>query len=274
MKEISQKDIIEQILKNSEDKYFIFDCDGTIINGDISLLTGWQIVKKSLADIELLHPPLDNAQYQKDLSFQDFYKIKESLIPKLGETGSYEWEVFLQSGLSPEMVREIAVEALAIGIEEKHLYLCPSISELLREVAPRAYVVSGSAKPTVEAIAQRFGIPGERVLSSELDVNDGILQPRFNHRGMVWEDGKKKYLESEGLGSPYFVAGDTVGDWAMMGLATDWKWCVLWDEGRERGLEYRKFLESQHDFMKDIPKESGIYLFVDDEKKNWVFEVK
>ena len=60
----------------------------------------------------------------------------------------------------------------------------------------------------------------------------------------------------------------------VMAMATHWCWCVVWDEHRHRGEEFRKIV--QQNVLGDraeLPKAAGIYVARLPEK-NWIFEVR
>ena len=93
--------------------------------------------------------------------------------------------------------------------------------------------------------------------------------------GIIWEELKRTVLKQNGVEKPYFVAGDTIGDWQMMEMATHWNWAVVWDHHRHRGEEMRIAVEERvlNPAGKTLPTEPGFYLF-ESAPKNWVIEVR
>jgi hypothetical protein len=111
------------------------------------------------------------------------------------------------------------------------------------------------------------------VLATCLETVDGVYQNYFQEPGVVWEDKKRWVLEKSKVMEPFFVAGDTIGDWAMMQMSKKWKWCVLWDDYRHRGLEWRHFLQKNVFENTALPTQPGFYK-ISFQNRTWVIEIK
>lgn len=265
---------MDRILSESEDTdKWVFDCDGTLINSDISTFTGWALVRSGLANPDLLPEPWVKGNKGLKINFEEFEAMYDHVVHERGVTGAYKWEIELQSGLSPEMVMDIANGVLEDALLEKKIRYTKHVSKLAEEVSKNAYVVSGSSHPTVAAITARLGIPPERVLATSLDIVDGIYQRNFMDPGIIWEETKRGILRQNGIPDPYFVAGDTIGDWHMIQMARKWGWCVIWDDFRHRGLEWRGFLQENLFKGIPIPMDAGFYT-IEHMGKNWAVEIK
>jgi len=250
----------------------VFDCDGTLIDGDISSLTGWFLMKNGMVDTQLLPESFRSPKFYMDMNLIDYDKVRREVSAQLGPFQTLEWELLIQSGLPHDLVVDYAHKAIQFGFEKSIISFTPGLSNFLKEFSAQSWIVSGSSFPTVVALAKRLGLHSDRVLATKLELVDGIYMKSFSPPGFVWEKTKVVALENAGVVNPYFVAGDSVGDWYMMQKSTHWVWCMLWDENRFGGKGFRKFLEANIPFGQQIPKESGFYV-TEWQRKRWVFEV-
>ncbi len=270
----NEENLMKQIQEESQkDDIWIFDCDGTLINSDISVFTGWSIIRNGLCNPDTIPEPWIHSKKYINMPFDEFEAMRDHIIERHGVMASYEWEIKLQSGLSPKMVIDISLGILEECLKDGKIRYTRHVAKMAKSMAAQAWVVSGSSHPTVSAITSKLNIPPERVLATCLETVDGIYQNNFREPGVVWEEKKQTVLEQNGIHKPYFVAGDTIGDWWMMKMSQRWKWCVLWDDYRHRGLEWRSFLQSN--VFKDIvmPQDPGFYQ-IDFEERKWVVEIK
>lgn len=274
LKKIPADEIIARIKSESTpDNMWVFDCDGTLITGDISSHTAWWLIRSGLAHPENL-PGDWKILKDAPFDFEAFHLLRELVMEKRGLTGLYEWEVLLHAGLPKQKLRSIVEEVTEVGKKQGTIVFTDPISHLAREMSAQSWIVSGSPHNCVAVIAAELGIPEHRVLGTVLDEVDGIIAPRILAPGVVWEELKKTVLEAEGVHDPFFVAGDSIGDWYMFEMSTRWCWCVVWDEHRHRGEEFRKIVQERVlGAQNPLPQEPGIYLFTT-KNKNWVIEVK
>ncbi|NCN26285.1 haloacid dehalogenase-like hydrolase [bacterium] len=271
---VDEQEIMDRVYNEApKDAVWVFDCDGTLINSDISTFTGWSLVKNGMANPDLLPEPWVKGNKGIKIPFDEFEAIIDHVTKIKGVTGCYEWEIELQSGLSPKMVMEVATEVLEVALKEGHIRYTRHVAKLAERVKENAWVVSGSSHPTVSAITAKLGIPPNRVLATTLETLDGIYQMRFEDPGIIWEETKRVILERNNVKEPYFVAGDTIGDWFMMLMPGKWRWCVLWDDYRHRGIEWRNFLKDNCFKGIEIPMEAGFYT-INHNNYDWVIEIK
>ena len=267
-------DELLQSLKKTigSEHHLIFDCDGTLLDGDVSTITGWLLMKHGLVDQELIPKAFRAESFYVNMNLLDYERVREQVERDFGLEYALEWEVLIQSGLPQEMVVEYAEKALELSLQNNWVRLVNHLPDLLKNFSKQSWIVSGSSRPTVMALARKVGVDDERVIATELETLDGVYQKRFAEPGFVWEENKAKSLKKKGVSHPLFVAGDSPGDWHMMEMATEWVWCVLWPESRIGAKRYRKFLEEKLPFAHEIPKDKGHYK-VSWQNKNWIFEV-
>lgn len=274
LEKLAPEEIKKRIYQeNTPEKVWIFDCDGTLITGDIASHTAWWLIKSGFA-----HPEMLPGEWKmfKDAPFdyETFHLLRKIIIEKRGLNGVYEWEVLLHAGLPNGAIRELVEQVVAEGKSKGSLVYTHPVSDMAREMAGQSWIVSGSPHVCVSVIGQTLDIPNHRILGTVLDEVDGINAPRISAPGIVWEALKKTVLEGQGIHDPWFVAGDSIGDWYMFEMAQRWCWCVVWDEFRHRGAEFREIVQTRvlgpdH----PLPQDPGTYLFEKD-NKFWVFEVK
>lgn len=270
----SAREITELLLKESPaDAPWVFDCDGTLISGDVASHTAWGLVRAGIA-----HPD-ELPSYWADLkkrpfTYRDFLSLREHISEKRGINGVYEWESLLQAGCDAKTVMHVAGEVIDEGVAQGSVHFTDVLSGIAAQRKDSAWIVSGSPQACVAAVGAKLGIPSERVIGTLLETVDGIYAPRILPPGVIWEKLKRLALEENGIYKPWLVAGDSIGDWHMMAMATHWCWCVVWDEHRHRGEEFRKIV--QQNVLGDraeLPKAAGIYVARLPEK-NWIFEVR
>ena len=263
-----------QSLKKSigSQHHLIFDCDGTLLDGDVSSITGWLLMKHGMVDQELIPKNFRSESFYMNMNLLDYERVREQVEREFGLGYALEWEVLIQSGLPQETVVEYAGKALDLSLQNNWVRLVNHLPTLLKSFSKQSWIVSGSSRPTVMALARKVGVHDERVIATELELLDGIYMKRFAEPGFVWEEKIAKSLQKKGVSHPLFAAGDSPGDWHMMEMATEWVWCVLWPESRVGAKRYRKFLEEKLPFAHEIPRESGHYM-ASWQNKNWIFEV-
>lgn len=273
--EVSSKEISDRLFREAPaDALWIFDCDGTLISGDVAFHTAWGLVREGLADRSILPPGHDHTHGQDDLDYDGFKAVCDAIQAFGGHNALYEWEALIQAGHSPEAIVGVASRMIDHGIKTGSIYYTNPVSEIARRAGAKAWIVSGSPQACVTAVGARLGIPSERTLGTLLEIKDGLFVNRILPPGIIWEALKRLALEENGIYRPWFVAGDSIGDWNMMEMSVGWCWGVVWDKHRHRGEEFREIVQTRVLGTKArLPEKAGIYVFEDGARK-WVLEVK
>ncbi len=273
-------DFIEnEILKPApKEAHWVFDCDGTLITGDVASHVAWGLLRDGLSHHE--HTPdclHEHRDAEGDLSYDAYHNLRKVMVDRLGGHNQvYNWETLVQAGLPPKEVLNASRRSVQEALKAKTITFNNPIADLAKKVSANAWIVSGSPKMNVAAVAEHLGVHVDRVLGTLLETVDDIYVPQLAEPGLVWEETKKVVLKAEEVHAPYFVAGDTIGDWHMLEMATHWGWCIVWDDLRHRGREFRKVLEDKvlHKDVK-VPDAPGTYLLKNTVgSKHWVIEVK
>ncbi len=270
----SQEEVLQIIKKDLKpDHALVFDCDGTLIDGDVSTTTGWFLMKDGMVDTELIPVAFREASFYLKMNLLDYSKIVKEIEKNHGAFYALEWELFIQSGLPHSTVVDYAHRAIDFAFENNLVRYTSALPLLLRDHTSQSWVVSGSSYPCVVALCEKMKLKNDHVLATRLELVDGIYQKKFLAPGFIWESNKVEALKEAGVESPYFVAGDTYGDWQMMEKATHWVWCMIWKKRQHGARGYRQFLTEKLPFGQDIPEEAGFYV-TEWQRKHWVFQVE
>lgn len=253
----------------------VFDCDGTLIRGDIASLSAWALIRLGLAHAEILPPEWDQQFRHLPFDYSAFRVMRNLIIAKKGISAIYEWETYLHAGLPPTASLDVAKFATQEGLKQGSLALLSPVSDLAKEFKDHSWICSGSPDVCVWAIADLLEISRDRVVATRLETVDGIQAPRILAPGVVWEGLKLSSLQERGVTRAHLVAGDTIGDWAMMDLSSAWRWCVAWGDNRHRGQEFRDHIQNHvlGTGGPSLPAQPGHYLYRDAHDVRWVFQI-
>ena len=229
-------------------------------------------MKNGLVDMHLIPEQFHSPSFYTKMNLIDYDKVRKEVHKSFGSFYTLEWELLIQSGLPHQTVVDYAHTALDYGFANSMVSFTNILPNLLKEYLTQSWIVSGSSFPCVVALAEKLGLKNDRVLATRLELVDGIYQKIFSDPGFVWEANKVVALNRAGVHTPYFVAGDSAGDWHMMEKATDWAWCVIWEDNHFGAKNFRSFLKDKMPFSDKIPTEKGFYV-TNWQNKNWVFQI-
>jgi len=271
---LTQQQAIEHVLRDAAgDSLFLFDCDGTLIRGDINNACFRALLPLGLIDDQIL-PSVWQRRSPYALGDDDYLELQKLLMLEHGSRGYFEWEVKAFRGLPRKTVRETAIAILLGHTHGHNIETHTPVWHLAEAVKERAWIVSGSERSCIEAVADLIGIERERVVATELQEIDGIMSAAFEEPGINWEANKVKSLDMRRIGAAYLCAGDSTGDWELLQLATHWRWCVV--EIGENGAAYKRIfrdrvLEELKISVDDL--ELGFYAFENPNGMNTLLQV-
>lgn len=227
MQLLSRQEAFDLILKDApQDAKFLFDCDGTLIRGDINSACFKSLLPLGLIDDHMMPEEWQNKSFFA-LGDGDFEELQKLLFKKYGLRGAFEWEIKAFQGLPRATVREMSKKVLTNPHNPHHIETHTDAWHLAEIVKERAWIVSGSEHSCIEGVADLIGIDRSRVVATQLQEVDGIMRPAFEEPGINWEENKVKSLALRNIHSAYLCAGDSTGDWQLLHLATNWRWCVI-----------------------------------------------
>jgi HAD superfamily phosphoserine phosphatase-like hydrolase len=181
----------------------VFDCDGTLWSGDAgSGFMTWTI-ETGLVSRE--------ATDWIDSRYRGYMRGEVSEVAICGEM------VQLYQGLREVEMRRAAKVFFENRIERN---IFPEMLELVNDLRGKGvdiWAVSSTNDWVIEEGVQRFGIPADRVLSSRVQVKDGIITDVI--QDVPTDEGKVAALARMGILAPDAVFGNSVHDAAMLAIA-------------------------------------------------------
>jgi HAD superfamily phosphoserine phosphatase-like hydrolase len=189
-----------------------FDWDNTCIRGDIQeSVISW----------------LD----QRDAGRR--FRIYERLAEEQGKPAAFEYAAGVVAGLYELEIRELTLKVVEDWLSKGGLHFRPELRDLIAALQRwgwDVWVVSASAEPVVQTIAQFYGIPADRVIGLKLSVaSDGLVLPHVSGP-FTYREGKVKAIDKYIGVRPTFAAGDTDTDIEMLQSAEH---VLLMDRGND-----------------------------------------
>jgi phosphoserine phosphatase len=181
----------------------IFDCDGTLWNGDAGLgFMNWSMEAGLLSR---------NASDWIDARHRLYRQEKVSELEICGEM------VQVYASLREEELRRAATRYFAQQVEAQ---IFPEMQDLvaeLRAAGADIWAVSSTNNWVIEEGVRRFGIATDRVLAARVRVHDGLITSDLID--VPTDEGKAESLRRAGLPHPDAVFGNSIHDAAMLEIA-------------------------------------------------------
>ena len=111
---------------------WVFDCDGTLIKGDIASITAWALIRFGFAHPELLPKEYDDFK-NTPFDYSAFRTMRTAIISKKGTNSIYEWEAFLHAGCPVATSYDVAKMASEEGFKIGAMGLTGAVSELAKQ---------------------------------------------------------------------------------------------------------------------------------------------
>lgn len=190
------------ILKDQQKQPLIaaFDADGTLWSTDV----GEEFFEFQLKNKLIKNPlPEDPWKYYFDLKKQD---------PR----AAYLWFAQVLKGHSVEKVREWNKD-LVKSLRPFSLFeFQKQLIEFFHQNDVEVYVVTASIKWAVEAPASLYGIKASNVVGVKTSIENGIITDKQDG-AVTYREGKVEgLLENTKNIYPFFVAGNTMGDYELL----------------------------------------------------------
>ncbi|HZP22842.1 MAG TPA: haloacid dehalogenase-like hydrolase [Terriglobales bacterium] len=200
----------------------VFDCDGTLWSGD--------------AGKDFFYWEIERGIVGRDVGEWGRRRYAEYEAGNVGEEQMCGEMVTINHGVSCETLYRAATEFFDEVVAHR---VFPELQELTRRLAEQGcelWAVSSTNNWILEAGAERFGIPRERVLAACVNVDNGcagdclIRVPTDELKAVVIRDVIGKPMEA--------VFGNSIHDRAMLELAK-WPFCVNPNADLEQVAEER-----------------------------------
>jgi phosphoserine phosphatase len=181
----------------------VFDCDGTLWNGDAGLgFMTWSMEAGLLSR---------DASAWIDARHRLYRQGEVSEVTICGEM------VQVYSGLRDDELRRAAARYFATHVEAQIFPEMQSLLAELRAGGTEIWAVSSTNIWVVEEGVGRFGIGPERVMAASVRVNDGLITSDLID--VPTDEGKAAALRRAGILSPDVVFGNSIHDAAMLEMA-------------------------------------------------------
>ncbi len=181
----------------------VFDCDGTLWNGDAGLgFMTWSMEAGLLSR---------DASSWIDARHRLYRQGEVSEVTICGEM------VQVYAGLRDDELRRAAARYFAAHVEAQIFPEMQSLVADLRAAGTDIWAVSSTNDWVIEEGIRRFGISPERVLAARVRVKDGLITSDLID--VPTDEGKAEALRGVGISSPDAVFGNSIHDAAMLEMA-------------------------------------------------------
>jgi len=196
---------IEEALKDkSATKIAAFDADGTLWATDVG---------KNFFNYQFRNRLVSNLPEDPWAHYQELYKTDRNKC--------YLWLAQINSGIALDTVKGWAKESVKVHFEEMGLFAGQKeLISFLKDKGVEVYIVTASVKWAVEPAAQLLGVKAENVIGVETKVINGMVTDQQNGP-ITHSEGKVDGLLLKTKGRhPFFAAGNTKSDQALIESAT------------------------------------------------------
>jgi phosphoserine phosphatase len=194
---------LEQKVRDLAPKVAVFDCDGTLWDGDAGLgFMNWTleqgIVSRSTSDwIDTRH--------------RAYRAGSVSEVEICGEM------VQIYAGLREEELRRVAAQYVQEFVLPQVFPEIASLLALLRGQGTDIWAVSSTNLWVIREGVRAFGIAEDRILAAEVAVKNGVISSDIV--AVPTDEGKAEALAMVGLPRPNAVFGNSIHDLAMLDTA-------------------------------------------------------
>jgi HAD superfamily phosphoserine phosphatase-like hydrolase len=198
----SAKDFAQSVL-SLEPAIAVFDCDGTLWDGD----SGYDFMVWSIEQGLVSR----NASDWIDSRYRLYRAGKVSELAMCGEM------VQIYDGLQELEVRKAAATFFQTKFAGRVFPELEALVESLRTQGATIWVVSSTNHWVIEEGVRPFAIPADRVISARAEVTGGVVTTKL--LDVPTDEGKAQSLKKAGVNAPDVVFGNSIHDAAMLELA-------------------------------------------------------
>ncbi|HEX4037024.1 MAG TPA: haloacid dehalogenase-like hydrolase [Acidobacteriaceae bacterium] len=180
----------------------VFDCDGTLWNGD--------------AGLGFMNWSMEMGLLSRDASgwIADRHRLyRNDQVSELEICGEM---VQVYAGLREDEMRRAAARYFSTQVEAQIFPEMQTLVGDLRSAGAEIWAVSSTNNWVIEEGVRRFAIPAERVLAARVRVHDGLVTSDLID--VPTDEGKAEALRRAAV-HPVAVFGNSIHDFAMLQMA-------------------------------------------------------
>ena len=198
----SEQEFREAVL-GPEPRVAVFDCDGTLWDGDAGLgFMTWSMEAGLLSR---------NASDWIDARHRLYRQGQVSELEICGEM------VQVYASLREDELRRAAARYFAAHVEARIFPEMQALVAALKATGVDVWAVSSTNNWVIEEGVRRFGIGPERVLAACVRVHEGLITSDLID--VPTDEGKADALQRAGIHAPDAVFGNSIHDAAMLEMA-------------------------------------------------------
>jgi len=193
----------ERLVFESKPKVAVFDCDGTLWDGDAGYgFMAWSLekglVSRSTSD-------------WVDTRYRDYLAGNVSELDMCGEM------VQIYAGLRERELREAAARYVREFVKPRIFTEMEALVAALKKAGVEIWAVSSTNKWVVSEGVRNFGFAEERILAAEARVTGGLITSEI--LDVPTDEGKVEALKRVGIQRPDAAFGNSIHDLAMLEMA-------------------------------------------------------
>jgi HAD superfamily phosphoserine phosphatase-like hydrolase len=193
----------ERLVFASKPKVAVFDCDGTLWDGDAGYgFLAWTLekglVSRSTSD-------------WVDTRYRDYLAGNVSELDMCGEM------VQIYAGLRERELRDAAARYVREFVQPRVFAEMEALVAALKKAGVEIWAVSSTNKWVVTEGVRNFGFAEKRILAAEVRVNGGLITSEI--LDVPTDEGKTEALKRNGIPRPDAAFGNSIHDLAMLEMA-------------------------------------------------------
>ncbi|HME57890.1 MAG TPA: haloacid dehalogenase-like hydrolase [Terracidiphilus sp.] len=193
----------ERLVFESKPKVAVFDCDGTLWDGDAGYgFLAWTLekglVSRSTSD-------------WVDTRYRDYLAGNVNELDMCGEM------MQIYAGLREQELRDAAARYVREFVQPRVFAEMEALVAALKKVGVEIWAVSSTNKWVVSEGVRNFGFAEERILAAEVRVTGGLITSEI--LDVPTDEGKSEALKRVGIPRPDAAFGNSIHDLAMLEMA-------------------------------------------------------